>query len=99
MVGNGGLSLRSVQAMMDITSTFQEEKHWTFYYNLVKIPEDVYFVKCMCSTGKYALPTSQQASNFAMEQIYNPTTLGVHKCWAYLPPNQDQDFFDSLLSK
>ena len=100
LVGNGGLSLRSIQAMIDITTTYQDEKHWTFYHNLVKIPEDVYFVKCMCSPvnkGKYILPTTQQASAFSMEQIYNPNTLGVHKCWMYIPLNLVSQYFESLL--
>jgi len=96
MVGNGGLSLRSTQAMLDIVSKYQAEKNQLFYHNLVRIPEDVYFVKAMVKEGVYKLPDKSTASEFASEQIVNMKSLGFHKVWAYNDLAKVQSYFSSI---
>jgi hypothetical protein len=83
MVGNGGLSLRNVALMLDITSADTTCKHTLFNNNLQVIPEDVYFsIEVQKQKGR--IPDTATASRFAMEQIYDTNSVGMHKPWAYL---------------
>ena len=47
MVGNGGLSIRNISKMIEITETYLPEKNHLFFHNLIYTPEDVYFCKCL----------------------------------------------------
>lgn len=75
-VGNGGLSLRNVSLMLDITKTYPPglNEH-----------EDVYFARCfsmMLRAGKKVrLPSPHVAASFAYETGMPPvlTSFGVHK--------------------
>lgn len=78
-VGNGGLSLRNVSLMLDITETYPPglNEH-----------EDVYFARCfgmMLRVGKTVrLPSPHVAASFAYETGMPPalTPFGVHKLGA-----------------
>ncbi len=96
LVGNGGLSLRSIRAMIDITTSCNDQKKQLFYHNLIRIPEDVYFVKQLVAQDYKVAPHSV-AAQFASEQIMTPSCLGIHKCWAYVAPEKVQYYFNSLL--
>lgn len=82
MVGNGGLSLRDVDKMIGVTSTFVKEKDRPFNRSLQPIPEDVYFSKYVVELGG-TIPDSTTAKAFAFEQVFNMNACGIHKCWAY----------------
>jgi len=97
MVGNGGLSLRSVKAMMDISTKYEKEKNQLFYHNLVRIPEDVYYVKAMMKEGIYRLPEKAVGSAFSSEQVVNLESIGVHKMWAYNDPSLVAGYFEKCL--
>jgi len=96
MVGNGGLSLRSIKAMVDISTKYVKEKNQLFYHNIVRIPEDAYFVKAMVKEGCYKLPNKQTASEFSSEQIINMSSIGFHKFWAYNDLEKVGSYFSSL---
>ena len=71
-VGNGGLSLRNVRAMLAITRTYP-------YPHESGVPEDVYFAHWMkVHETEYWVPTSEEASAFAMEHVLNPDAAGLH---------------------
>lgn len=95
MVGNGGFSLRSIPAMLNVTKTCEREKTYLFNNDLSPIPEDVYFAKC-CYALNYDIPDAQTASKFACEQVPNKHALGVHKLWAYHQLPVIIDYFESL---
>ena len=95
LVGNGGLSLRSVNWMIKVTTQYSPKE--TFYHNVVRIPEDVYYVKHMTAMGA-KIPTAEEASYFSVEQVMNTKSIGFHKCWLYNPPQATSDFFNSIIS-
>lgn len=96
LVGNGGLSLRTVKVMSDIVRVFKKEKKILFFNNLNNIPEDVYFSKC-CKLINANMPTAAIASRFSSEEIINPHSIGFHKIWSYHHPNNVKMWFNKLL--
>ena len=71
-VGNGGLSLRNVRTMLDIT------RRHPYPFNC-EMPEDVYFSYWLkVHENKYRVPSAEEASAFAMEHVYNPDAAGLH---------------------
>jgi len=89
MIGNGGLSLRDVQAMLEITQKSKISRK-LFNNNIQPIPEDVFF---SVETRKSA--TKEFASMFSSEMILNPKSFGIHKPWGYFPL---QDIIKSFFS-
>ena len=71
-VGNGGLSLRNVRAMLAIARRYP-------YPHGSGLPEDVYFSHWLkVHENEYWVPTSEEASAFAMEQVFHPNAAGLH---------------------
>jgi hypothetical protein len=98
LVGNGGLSLRSVNVMKDIVTNWTSEKKLLFFQGLNNIPEDVYFVKHAKLLGA-KLPSMATASLFSSEEMLNSNSVGFHKVWAYQHPNNVKTFFDAILAR
>ena len=88
LVGNGGLSLREINAMIRITKEHEFEKTMTYVKNNMVIPEDVYFAK-FAKTAPM-----EKAGEFAFEMSYSDA-LGFHKPWPYL----QKDVIDLYLKK
>lgn len=91
-VGNGGLSLRSIPSMINITSDLESCKHLLFNMNMQPIPEDVYFSIEMVKHG-YLLPSESKANSFSSEMILNKDAIGIHKPWGYFPLNDVIELF------
>jgi hypothetical protein len=73
-VGNGGLSLRTRDVILEISMTNKiKEVIW----------EDIYFVKCLKGRGVADIET---AKRFSMEDVYSPNPLGVHYPIKYIEP-------------
>lgn len=71
-VGNGGLSLRNVRAMMAITRRHP-------YKPGNNTPEDIYFSHWLkVYQSDFYVPNVDEASAFAMEHVYNPNAAGMH---------------------
>jgi hypothetical protein len=67
LVGNGGLSIRSKNVMLEISKKHQDyEPRW----------EDIFFVKWINQYGK--LPNIETAMKFSVENIFHPNPLGIH---------------------
>ena len=79
-VGNGGLSLRSVQVSYDICKNASEsEKNALYFLNNLIIPEDVFFATKMKNK-----PSEEEAGLFSFEMSTpNMQALGFHKPWPY----------------
>ena len=74
-VGNGGLSLRTRNVMLEISVTNKiKEVIW----------EDIYFVKHLKGKG---VPDVDTASKFSMEDVYSSNPLGVHYPIKHIEPN------------
>jgi len=72
-VGNGGLSLRNVRAMLAIT------RKYPYPHDMGGVPEDVYFSHWLkVHEHEYWLPSTEEASAFAMEHVHNPNAAGLH---------------------
>lgn len=86
-VGNGGLSLRNVKMMHEITVKYSSNTGGVlFNYDLQPLPEDAFFSRMVFQTGG-RIPNHQTAQQFAAEQVPIPTAghcLGFHKPWVYL---------------
>ena len=71
-VGNGGLSLRNVRAMLSIARNYP-------YPHASGVPEDVYFSHWLkVNETVYWVPSTEEASAFAMEHVHNPDAAGLH---------------------
>ena len=76
-VGNGGLSLRNVRVMLAIARNHPYPKPSD--NDGVCVPEDVYFAYWLKAHGDvYWVPSSEEASAFAMEHVHNPCAAGLH---------------------
>ena len=76
---NGGLSLRSVDAMTNII----KKKH----YNPSLGYEDIYFTNALKEIGG-KLPHKEVASKFSVETIFQLGTWGCHAIDSWLSPEQ-----------
>ena len=87
-VGNGGLSLRSRSAMIDICSTCKRNV----------IPnDDVFFsINLKLRENDYKLPKVDVAAGFAAETMYHSRPLGVHKPWRYMTAEQVDSILNSI---
>ncbi len=93
-VGNGGLSLRSRQVMLDVIDKVPygaTESHLTMYNSstlqymrnaqLLNPPEDIYFARSMEVHGLGRLATWDAAYRFSSESFLNPQSCGGHGVW------------------
>ena len=88
-VGNGGLSLRTKQCMLDVidkisihttipnSSTLNYMKSMGLKY----VPEDVYFSKNMIEYSIGRVADWETARRFSVESIYHPDSFGGHNFW------------------
>ena len=87
---NGGLSLRSRRAMLDITRNVDHDSidSWRRDRGLQTLPsmtyfgeiaEDIYFVHGCCMLGK-RLPDRDTACAFSTEAVYSVDSIGMHAC-------------------
>ena len=87
-VGNGGFSLRSKQAMIDMCikgkadNIPSEDAFFSMHLNLHK--ED------------YNLPDVETAKKFSVESIYHPSPLAIHKPWSYLTKAEMLTIYDTI---
>lgn len=88
LVGNGGLSLRVVADMVQITSDLSDtDRHRLFQSRIEPIPEDVMFAMSTSikqhNIPSYKARVQHVASRFACEQVPCDEALGFHKQWPY----------------
>lgn len=76
-VGNGGFSLRTRKAMIDIIDAIDEEKH----NNDEVISEDVFFSKHMQKLNMGKIADKDTALKFSTELIYNKDSFAGHQFW------------------
>jgi len=87
-VGNGGLSLRNVRAMMAIARRHP-------YKSGNDMPEDIYFAHWLkVHESDFRVPNVEEASAFAMEHVYNPNAAGMHS-----PLPALENLCDDMISK
>lgn len=98
MVGNGGLSIRSIPMMIRITETYQREKNQPFNNLLQPIPEDVYFSLLVKRDGGN-IPNAPEAATFACEEDFNIDANGVHKFWVYCSESNIIALCEKLIGK
>lgn len=72
-VGNGGLSLRSVRAMLHVTETMQARADM-----MSRLNED-FVLSRLCKEAGFSIPSAERAAAFASETVYHPAPCGLHK--------------------
>lgn len=82
-VGNGGLSLRKKNKMIEIIINCPYINN----NNDINNVEDVYFSGKKCKNININKPDINKAKEFASETIWNPTSFGIHKIWQYFDIN------------
>eukprot|EP00798_Chlamydomonas_sp_ICE-L_P013289 gene13289-biopygen22402 len=107
LVGNGGLSLRRVDACLDVTEPTTTPVHRMsgggrlFNFNLQPEPEDVFFARSFSTIG-CGCPTGV-GERFAMEQRISSSKgsipFGFHKPWPYLPKEHVAEFMHQALEE
>ncbi len=82
LVGNGGVSLRNVTAMLDVCQQDPEghRARSLFFGDTQPIPEDVYFAGGV-RNGR--LCPRSEALEFSVEQVECLSSLCVHRFWMY----------------
>ena len=75
-VGNGGLSIRSKQCMIDVINKIIDKNEYD-----KKIPEDVYFSLNMLKHNIGKIADKNSAFDFSTEQLYNENSFGGHNFW------------------
>ena len=96
MVGNGGLSIRNVNKMIQVTEKYIKEKHLLFYKNLSYVPEDVFFCQCLVKENA-VLPSIEEGAQFSNEQLVYMKSCGIHKFWTYHSNTVTEQYFNTLL--
>ena len=79
-VGNGGLSLRRVQVILDLI---------TFSSGKLQGTEDIAFSALIDEK-----PTPDVAKFFSVETVFYPTPVGIHNAWKYLPFAQVEEILN-----
>jgi len=90
-VGNGGLSLRTKQTMLDIIETVSNDKNLS---NEV-ISEDVFFSKYMQKYKIGKVADEETACRFSSELIYSKNSFGGHQFWLS-DPNWKIRMYESM---
>jgi hypothetical protein len=84
-IGNGGLSLRTKDVMLEITKKHKDyEPRW----------EDIFFVKWLDEYNLHNLPDIETAMKFSTETLFHPDTFGLHN-----PINISPHLLDLILNK
>lgn len=96
LVGNGGVSLRNVDAMRRLCVKYNHISKQLHYDKLQQQPEDVFFSYC-CKKEGLKTPSYDIAQTFAVEQVYNTEALGFHKPWPYHEVSVIQNLFNNYL--
>jgi hypothetical protein len=102
LVGNGGLSIRSVRAMIEICEA--GEKNGGIYDLFINgaqpTPEDVFFSRGIHELrDKYKIAPRAVAMQFASEQDITETSLGFHKPWPYNDIPTMAKFYERVLAE
>lgn len=71
-VGNGGLSIRSKKVMLEIINQKTYRKPY--------FPEDLYLSQLL-KNQNFNIAPFKTASEFSVEEVYNSSPFGCHKCW------------------
>ncbi len=96
LVGNGGISLRSIREMIKITDNSKNDKKELFFHNLNRIPEDVYFVKYLIKNKANVAPYDI-AKLFSSEEILDDNSICIHKIWCYHPLSVVSNYMNKVL--
>ena len=95
-VGNGGLSMRNVAAMLRVAQTYKSKNP--------AVNEDVFFLQYLPSLPEYAglMPSRQEAYNFAREVPCDDLDatldpMGLHAAWAYVGQREATAYFDKSI--
>jgi hypothetical protein len=76
-IGNGGLSLRNVNTMIEIIQKYSDDP--SFPDKLIPgYAEDIWFSYWLKTKG-YKLPSLEKAKEFAVETVWSPDPIGVHR--------------------
>jgi len=94
-VGNGGLSLRNVRTMLEITEKCPRVIA-TIHNNIYLQNEDIYFSYWLLKLNKN-IPTKEESCKFSVETVYYEDPCGFHK--PHLDKFPSKEEYIRILSK
>jgi hypothetical protein len=98
LVGNGGLSLRSPEQMLNLVKKYKKFTKSLHYDQVQQQPEDVFFSWASVKEG-LSMPSYDIAQGFASEQCCNKKSLGFHKPWPYCDLKTMTNYLSQYLKK
>ena len=104
-VGNGGFSLRTRQAMIDVINHISitdtpippSTARYMASTNNTVLPEDVYFSKNIQDHALGRVAPWDIARNFSTETQYNPHSLGGHNFWLKDPTWRERIYTNNVI--
>ncbi|GJL81591.1 MAG: hypothetical protein DHS20C01_12250 [marine bacterium B5-7] len=87
-VGNGGLSLRGRQAMIDMCQRGKT--------HVIPSEDSFFSIQLHLHKDEYRLPSVETAKRFSVETLYYPSPLGIHKPWLYLTRSELLTIYDTI---
>lgn len=107
LVGNGGISVRKIGAMLDICaeaengSNLSRSVHELFINGAQPLPEDVFFSRGMyLLSDRYKLAPRHVAERFSSEEYVSASgSIAFHKPWPYHSLQDMEKFFSSLMQR
>lgn len=95
-MGNGGLSLRNTQVMLDITLQCPRSVN-TYFGVRYLMNEDIFFSFHLAQIQTAKLPSIEEASRFSVETVFHDDPCGMHQPHIDKFPNREA--FTQMLSK
>jgi len=86
-VGNGGLSLRSIDMMKFITEQYSQNSNYSvgIVSDLDHPPEDVVVSALALKSKLYKIAPIEICNEFSFESVYQKDTFGCHQPFSYMP--------------
>ncbi|MDH3376586.1 MAG: hypothetical protein OEQ39_06405 [Gammaproteobacteria bacterium] len=90
LFGSGGLSVRRKMAMIEVCKA-SNANPW-----IIGSEDAFYSINMHLMPDKYHLPSVELARRFAVERIYHPSPVGVHKAWQYISATELQTILSGV---
>lgn len=98
LIGNGGLSLRNVPAMVEMAESLTETDRNRLYHSCLEaVPEDVVFASLAYKRQSLS-PDASSLPNLSCEEVPDNLALGFHKPWPYWSVMQTHSHMEAIVA-
>lgn len=97
LVGNGGISLRNIDAMVDVARSHElRSVRRLLLDDTYDMPEDVAFAHVLHKKDSRRVAPRGIAEEFSSEQLLTADSFALHKCWLYHASENIRKFLQDL---